>query len=58
MPIYEYVCKKCGERFERLVMTLSSQDDIICPYCGSDEVDRAVSWFSSLGSCSSTRSFG
>ncbi len=58
MPIYEYVCGECGERFERLLMSVSAQDEVVCPFCGSDQVERAVSCFSSFGSCAPTRSFG
>jgi len=58
MPIYEYVCKQCGERFEKLVLRLASQPGErtpVCPYCGSEEVERAVSPFASFGdSCAPT----
>src|SRR5208282_6297753 len=33
MPIYEYVCDDCGERFERIVM--SQRQKITCPKCES-----------------------
>jgi putative FmdB family regulatory protein len=33
MPIYEYVCKDCGERYERIVM--SHEQAITCPKCAS-----------------------
>ena len=42
MPIYEYVCNHCGERFEKLVLKLASENPAACPYCGSEEVERAV----------------
>lgn len=58
MPVYEYVCNECGERFERLVMAMSGPEGIKCPYCGSLEVQRAVSAFASSGSCYPTRRFG
>jgi putative FmdB family regulatory protein len=33
MPIYEYVCDDCGERYERIVMR---QDvAVTCPKCAS-----------------------
>ncbi len=60
MPIYEYVCNSCGERFERLVLRLAAQaghDGLTCPYCGSEDVERAVSPFTSMGgSCTTTKS--
>jgi putative FmdB family regulatory protein len=41
MPLYEYQCKKCGHRFERL---LRSYNDTVeeCPICGG-EVERLIS---------------
>ncbi len=51
MPIYEYICKKCGERFERLLLKVSSPGDVTCPYCGSEEVEREVSPFMSFSTC-------
>jgi putative FmdB family regulatory protein len=31
MPIYEYVCDDCGERYERIVM--NQHTAITCPKC-------------------------
>lgn len=41
MPVYEYVCKKCGELFER-VETVSEHDPakVRCPVCKSKQVER------------------
>jgi putative FmdB family regulatory protein len=33
MPIYEYICDDCGERYERIVM--SQKQAITCPKCAS-----------------------
>ncbi len=33
MPIYEYLCDDCGERYERIVMNKSTA--IACPRCAS-----------------------
>ncbi|HIE38832.1 MAG TPA: zinc ribbon domain-containing protein [Anaerolineales bacterium] len=55
MPIYEYRCQKCGERFEKFVRSFSAQQTLECPRCGSDEVEKAVSLF---GVGSSTHSSG
>jgi len=42
MPIYEYRCEKCQERFEEY---LSSSDKPApsCPKCGSADVTRLMS---------------
>ncbi len=54
MPIYEYRCQKCGERFEKLVRTFSGQQSVVCPCCGSEEVQKAVSLFGLSGSSHSS----
>ena len=33
MPIYEYVCDDCGERYERIVM--NGKTRVTCPKCSS-----------------------
>ncbi len=43
MPIYEYICKKCGNTFELIRFASDSDSDIECPKCGSEKVKRAVS---------------
>lgn len=45
MPIYEYACKSCGERFEKLIRTMNSSEKIACPKCGSAQTARALSVF-------------
>lgn len=44
MPIYEYVCEKCGNKFE-LLKKNSSSDENKCPVCGSDKVIKQFSVF-------------
>jgi putative FmdB family regulatory protein len=43
MPLYEYVCLKCGQNFETLV--LSSDEQVVCPECESVELERVLSPF-------------
>ena len=45
MPIFEYVCKKCGNRFEKLQKSGIGEESS-CPDCGSAEVKRELSAFS------------
>jgi putative FmdB family regulatory protein len=67
MPIYEYVCDDCGERYERIVM--SQRQKITCPKCESAKHTIQLSVFaapangsksatsssaSSVGSCGCT----
>lgn len=52
MPQFEYVCEKCGNRFEKLQKTLS-REETSCPGCGSVEVKKQLSSFASAGASSS-----
>jgi putative FmdB family regulatory protein len=45
MPMYEYTCKACGERFEKLVRTSDDPQAVRCPACASATVERAFSTF-------------
>jgi putative FmdB family regulatory protein len=64
MPIYEYVCDDCGERYERIVMSKSQA--IECPKCASAKQTIQLSVFaapanggkSSSGSSSAPSSGG
>jgi putative FmdB family regulatory protein len=41
MPLYEYKCKKCGHRFER-IQSYSAPDVTECPVC-QGEAERLIS---------------
>jgi putative FmdB family regulatory protein len=41
MPIYEFECATCGERFDRL-QKLSDPDPDACPQCGAPGVRRCL----------------
>ena len=43
MPLYEYVCESCHEKFEQLVPSFRSQ--ATCPKCGSHEAEKLLSTF-------------
>lgn len=45
MPVYEYTCEKCDQRFDRLVRSMSSESKPACPACGSEQTARALSTF-------------
>ena len=47
MPIYEYACRSCSERFE-LLTYVSKADRATCPKCGSVDVKRLMSTFASV----------
>ena len=48
MPIYEYECRGCGKRFEKLVFS-SENPSINCPECGSTDTQRLMSIFACGG---------
>lgn len=49
MPIYEYECKQCGEKFELMRRVDANDREIACPKCGTQHPRRHVSLFSSGG---------
>ena len=53
MPIYEYICNKCKATFSLIQKVGSSEKDTTCPQCGSAEVKKKFSIFSSSTSKSS-----
>lgn len=50
MPIYEYRCKACNGRFQKLVQGFSDPPGLQCPRCESDQLQRIVSRFATLKS--------
>lgn len=42
MPIYEYICGSCNDRFERLRPMSAAGQPLACPNCGT-MADAAVS---------------
>jgi len=45
MPIFEYSCRTCGFRFEKL-QKAGETSPVACPGCGSVEVKKELSPFS------------
>ena len=46
MPIYEYICMKCNNKFSLLQSLYPESNDTECPKCDSKEVKKVVSAFS------------
>jgi putative FmdB family regulatory protein len=44
MPVYEYRCEACAERFEEYLRA-STAPAPPCPACGSEQVERLFSGF-------------
>ena len=40
MPIFEYLCRSCGQRFELLVLRDSGTE---CPFCKSRDLEKLIS---------------
>jgi len=54
MPIYEYACQTCQQRFEKLLRSPSGTEKVQCPKCGSTATTRAISVFA-VASAAATR---
>jgi putative FmdB family regulatory protein len=52
MPIFEYQCRTCGTKFEKIVSSATAM--ATCKSCGSPEVEKLLSVFAVVGSSSST----
>jgi len=50
MPLYEYRCDGCGERFEVLQRMGEGPQGLTCPRCGAAEPRRQLSTFAAAGS--------
>jgi putative FmdB family regulatory protein len=46
MPVYEYICNKCGEEFEKLVF---GDREVVCPACAAADVKKKLSVFGMSG---------
>lgn len=63
MPLYEFICIDCDEKFEELVISPSAR--VRCPKCGSDKTTKQFSTFASnalksdlsCGTCKPTPGF-
>ena len=49
MPLYDYVCYTCGNSFEKLRRMSDDDRDVRCPECGSENIERMLSTFSTGG---------
>lgn len=43
IPIYEYSCQDCGNRFEIFVRKVGEDGGVSCPSCESSAVERLLS---------------
>ena len=58
MPIYEYKCQQCDEKFEAYKPISASDETVECPKCGAKNPKRQISVFvphSSSQDCGTVR---
>ena len=53
MPIYEYRCPVCGHVFDHFWRGAERAEELRCPQCGAEKVEKKVS---RLGCCTSAGS--
>jgi putative FmdB family regulatory protein len=44
MPIFEYLCEDCGNKFEKLVRRPGTEA-VLCPSCGQSHLEQQYSSF-------------
>lgn len=54
MPIYEYICRDCGEKFEKLVIRRDDAAAPACPKCGREVTEQVYSTFAMAGPAASS----
>ena len=58
MPLFEYECRACDGRFEKLIRSINAEPgEIECPGCGSTDTQKVISMFG-MTSSSSDLGFG
>lgn len=57
MPLYTYMCKDCGEKFDLLVGVNAQKTEIKCKKCESKNVQKLMGGFS-VGSSGRNSSAG
>lgn len=41
MPVYEFLCNACQKTFAKILMIAEHENEkIVCPHCGSDNVQQ------------------
>jgi len=45
MPIYEYICLMCNEKFSLLQTVHASEHETKCPKCATNKVKKVISAF-------------
>ena len=49
MPHYEFICRTCKKTFLRILALVDTEEaEVICPNCGSHDVEQLWSTFSTF----------
>ena len=54
MPLYEYICSKCGESFDKIVRFSEADQMPDCPTCGEKETRKKISAGAVIGTSSTS----
>ncbi len=52
MPVFTYICKDCGKKFDLLIGVTAEKPELKCQKCGSKNIEKALASFG-IGSSSS-----
>lgn len=52
MPLYEYICSKCGTDFEKMVRFSEADQSQACPECQSPDTRKKISRIAVTGAAS------
>ena len=58
MPVYTYVCKDCGNKFDLLIGVTSEKTELKCKKCGSKNIEKTIGLFTVGSSSDKTSSSG
>ena len=56
MPLFSYICKECGEKFDLLMGMTSEKTELKCKKCGSENIEKTFGSFSVGGPSQSSGS--
>ncbi len=56
MPIYEYKCDSCGNKFEKLLRRSADTAGLACPSCGDQHLSQEYSTFAAHANGAPARS--
>ena len=51
MPHYEFVCRACHKIFSKILNLIDYEEgEVLCPHCGSNDIEQRWSAFSAITS--------